>query len=93
MGTILPAMAHAAGAAPAQVGGEGGRSVIIIFVFFALPWKYIVFSANPVQLHYNKTHNKNVIHFSRALPLSPRLGKLLKICLHFSGKSLVPFHL
>lgn len=47
----------------------GGAGVIIIFVFFALPWKYIVFSANPVQLHHNKTHNKNVIHFSRALHL------------------------
>lgn len=47
----------------------GGAGVIIIFVFFALPWKYIVFSTNPVQLHHNKTHNKNVIHFSRALHL------------------------
>lgn len=47
----------------------GGRGVIIIFVFLAPPWKYIVFLANPVQLQHNKTHNKNLIHFSRALHL------------------------
>lgn len=64
----LPDGAHTEGV-PSQAGGVGGAGVIIIFVFFALPWKYIVFSANPVQLHHNKTHNKNVIHFSRALHL------------------------
>lgn len=32
------------------------------------PQKYIVFSPNPVQLQHNKTHNKNLIHFSPAPP-------------------------
>lgn len=57
---------HTQGGCPCKAGWcvweEEG--VIIIFVFFTLLWKYIVFSDNPVQLHHNKTHNKNVIHFS-----------------------------
>lgn len=32
------------------------------------PQKYIVFSPNPVQLQHNKTHNKNLIHFSPSPP-------------------------
>lgn len=60
---------HAWRVSPRRLVVRGEAGVIIIFVFFALPWKYIVFSANPVQLHHNKTHNKNVIHFSRALRL------------------------
>lgn len=36
------------------------------------PQKYIVFSPNPVQLQHNKTHNKNLIHFSPA-PISRHL--------------------
>ena len=35
--------------------------------------KYIVFSPNPVQLQHNKTHNKNLIHFSPAPPISRHL--------------------
>lgn len=37
------------------------------------PQKYIVFSPNPVQLQHNKTHNKNLIHFSPAPPISRHL--------------------
>lgn len=39
------------------------------------PRKYIVFSPNPVQLQHNKTHNKNLIHFSPAPP-SPGISRL-----------------
>lgn len=37
------------------------------------PQKNIVFSPNPVQLQHNKTHNKNLIHFSPAPPISRHL--------------------